>query len=193
MRLVPLERAHAAQLLAAANEDRSSYRFTNVPEDLAQMEQFIDQARAELDRGACVPFATLDAQTGRAVGSTRFMTIDRWAPPFGSAPAKDSNPDGVEIGSTWLAASAQRTAINSEAKLLMLGHAFETWTVRRVTLKTDARNQRSRDAIARLGAKFDGVLRAWQRAAEGGPRDTAVFSILAAEWPAVRAQLSAKL
>src|SRR4051812_26647629 len=117
------------------------------------------------------------------------MTMERCPAPCQPALPKDHKPDGVEIGSTWLAASAQRTAINSEAKLLMLRHAFETWGVHRVTLKTDARNQRSRDAIERLGAKLDGVLRAWQRAADDGPRDTAVFSILKAEWPLVRARL----
>ena len=99
----------------------------------------------------------------------------------------------VEIGWTWLAAAAQRTPINTEAKLLMLAHAFDHWRVHRVSLMTDARNQRSRNAILRLGARFDGVLRAARPASDGAIRDTAAFSILEAEWPAVRANLEARL
>jgi RimJ/RimL family protein N-acetyltransferase len=99
----------------------------------------------------------------------------------------------VEIGGTWLAPSAQRTAINTEAKLLMLTHAFETWRVHRVSLKTDARNARSRAAILRLGARFDGVVRATRVAADHAIRDDAMYSILDAEWPAVKAALAARL
>jgi RimJ/RimL family protein N-acetyltransferase len=95
----------------------------------------------------------------------------------------------VEIGSTWLTEEAQRTAVNTHAKLLMLTHAFEGWEVRRVMLKTDARNMRSRTAIERLGARFDGVLRAHMPAFDGAVRDTAFYSILAAEWPDVRTGL----
>ena len=98
-------------------------------------------------------------------------------------------PDAVEIGSTWLAPSAQRTAINTHAKLLMLTHAFEAWAVLRVTLKTDARNLRSRAAIERIGARFDGVLRAHMPAFDGGVRDTAFYSIVAVEWPELRRAL----
>jgi RimJ/RimL family protein N-acetyltransferase len=193
VRLLPLEPADAERLLAAATEDRSSYRFTIVPHDLDSMKLFIGAAIAERDRGASVPFATFDARTGKAVGSTRYMTIDRWGHPDEPAPSKDAAPSALEIGATWLSGSAQRSAINTEAKLLMLRYAFEIWKVERVTLKTDARNQRSRDAIARLGARLDGVLRAWQRAAEGGPRDTAVFSILRGEWSGIRAGLEERL
>jgi RimJ/RimL family protein N-acetyltransferase len=114
------------------------------------------------------------------VGSTRFGNIERWS---------SDAIDAVEIGWTWLAASAQRTAVNTEAKILMLDHAFGVWRVKRVTLKTDARNARSRAAIARIGGKLDGILRAHMPAADGGVRDSAVFSILAAEWPAHRARL----
>jgi RimJ/RimL family protein N-acetyltransferase len=97
--------------------------------------------------------------------------------------------DAVEIGWTWLAASAQRTGINTEAKRLMLGHAFEVWEVHRVTLKTDARNQRSRAAIERLGAKLDGLLRGHMPAYDGEVRTSAVYSIVRDEWPAVRVRL----
>ena len=193
VKLIPLELDHAPALLIAADEDRSSYAFTIVPRDATQMRTFIQLAQAEAERGASVPFATVDARTNRPVGSTRFMAIDRWHPYFKPAPARDCFPSVLEIGSTWLARSAQRTAINTEAKLLMLRHAFEVWHVHRVTLKTDARNLRSRTAIARLGAKHDGVLRAWQLASDGGPRDTAIFSILESEWPEVKANLERAL
>ena len=123
------------------------------------------------------------------LGSTRFMNIEHW--PWDLAGA---DPDAVEIGSTWLAPSAQRTPVNTEAKLLMLTHAFEVWHVQRVTLKTDARNERSRNAILRLGARFDGVLRANMPAYDGAwPRDSAFYSILASEWPAVRSGLRTRL
>lgn len=192
-RLVPLDLGHATALLAAADEDRSSFVFTIVPRDAIEMRMFIHLAQAEAARGASVPFATVDAQTGRLVGSTRFMNLDRWHPYFEPAPTKDSHPDAAEIGSTWLAKSAQRTAVNTEAKLLMLRHAFDVWRVQRITLKTDARNLKSRAAIERLGAKPDGILRAWQLASDGGPRDTAIYSILRKEWPEVRERLEQAL
>ena len=192
-RLVPLDFSHADALLIAATENRSTYDFTAVPSDAAQMRSFIEGAHAEAARGVSIPFTTIDARTNRVVGSTRFLTIDRWAPFFGPPLPKDSAPSAVEIGSTWLAGSAQRTRINTDAKRLMLQHAFEQWQVHRVTLKTDARNLRSRNAIKRLGAIEDGVLRAWQLASDGGPRDTAVYSIIAAEWPEVRARLERAL
>ena len=117
------------------------------------------------------------------------MNAERWEWSRGGV-----HPDAVEIGSTWLTASAQRTPINTEAKLLMLTHAFEVWEVLRVTLKTDARNARSRDAILRLGARFDGVLRAHMPAYDiAEPRDSAFYSILASEWPSVRDRLTASL
>lgn len=186
VQLVPLDFGQATALLAAVNEDRSSYEYSIVPRDPIEMRMFIHLAQADADRGVAVPFATVDAQTGRLVGSTRFMNLDRWHGYFEPHPTRESPPSALEIGCSFLAASAQRSAINTEAKLLMLRHAFEVWKVHRVTLKTDVRNVRSRAAIVRLGAKADGVLRAWQPASDGGPRDTAMYSILIAEWPAVR-------
>ncbi|HYM66201.1 MAG TPA: GNAT family protein, partial [Patescibacteria group bacterium] len=141
-----------------------------------------------------LPFATVDRASGRVAGSTRFLNIEFWTwPPDNRHQRGPERPDAVEIGATWLAASAQRTPINTEAKLLMLTHAFDHWRVHRVSLMTDARNQRSRQAILRLGAGFDGVLRAARPASDGAIRDTAAFSILEAEWPAVRANLEARL
>ena len=99
----------------------------------------------------------------------------------------------MEIGWTWLGAAAQRTAVNTEAKLLMLTHAFEEWRVHRVSFMTDSRNERSRNAILRLGARFDGILRAQRPASDGGIRDTAAFSILESEWPMIRRQLQSRL
>lgn len=194
VRLEPLSLAHVDGLLAAATENRQSYGLTYVPADREAMLEYVGAALADAGRGAAVPFATV-ASDGRVAGSTRFGAIERWSwpPPLRPLDRPPGHADVVEIGWTWLAARAQRTAVNTEAKLLMLGHAFEVWAVRRVTIKTDARNQRSRTAIARLGARLDGLWRSNQPAADGSERTSAVFSILSSEWPAVRAGLVARL
>ena len=195
VRLEPLSQAHVEGLVAAASESRETYRLTIVPDGAVAMGRYVQVALAERDRGASVPFATVDLGRGAVVGSTRFMNIETWTWPSGerAAPVPSVPFEAVEIGSTWLAAGAQRTAVNTEAKLLMLTHAFDVWGLRRVNLKTDARNVRSRTAIERLGARLDGVLRAQLPAADGGVRDTALYSILASEWPAVRAALAARI
>ncbi len=176
-------------LLAAATEDRTTYGYTTVPGDHDTMAQHVDGLVELRARGQDVPFTTRDARDGRIVGSTRFL----WLRSYFDRDALDA----VEIGGTWLAASAQRRPINTEAKLLMLGHAFDTWRVQRVDLKTDARNARSRAAIERIGARLDGVVRNWQPSMvsgeEGRPRDSALYSIVPGEWPAVRAALEARL
>jgi RimJ/RimL family protein N-acetyltransferase len=188
--LEPMSREHAAALVAIGSGARDTYGLTRVPATAEAAAKYIEDALADRDRGFSVPFVTRDARSGRIVGSTRFMTIERWTWPVARAPESVSRfADGVEIGSTWLAAQAQRTAINTHAKLLMLRHAFEAWRVRRVTLKTDARNMRSRNAIERIGAKLDGVLRAHMPAFDGGVRDTAFYSIVEKEWPTVAAHL----
>ncbi|HMK13087.1 MAG TPA: GNAT family protein [Acidimicrobiales bacterium] len=187
--LVPLSMEHASALARASNGDRSTFGLTWVPDGLADAERYIAKALADQTAGTAVPFATTRAEDGEIVGSTRYMNIERWA--WDSAGA---DPDAVEIGSTWLAPTVQRTPLNTEAKLLMLTHAFEVWQVQRVTLKTDARNERSRNAILRLGAHFDGILRANMPAYDGPwPRDSAFYSIVASEWPTVRSGLRAKL
>jgi RimJ/RimL family protein N-acetyltransferase len=127
-----------------------------------------------------MPFATIDRASGRAVGSTRYMSI---------VPEHRR----LEIGWTWLAPPWQRTGANREAKLLMLAHAFDVMDVHRVVLNTDARNERSRAAIARIGATFEGVLHGFRYGVEGTPRDTATFAIRASEWPEVRARLEARV
>jgi RimJ/RimL family protein N-acetyltransferase len=192
VRLEPLAQAHRDRLVAAATEDRATYGLTTVPRDADAAAAYIAEALAMQERGAAVPFATCLGD--RVVGSTRFGNVERWAWPPGHPLAPPAGcADAVEIGWTWLAASAQRSAVNTEAKRLMLGHAFEVWGVRRVTLKTDARNARSRAAIERIGGRLDGILRAHMPAADGGVRDSAVYSIVASEWPEVRARLDARL
>jgi RimJ/RimL family protein N-acetyltransferase len=194
VRLEPLSRSHAAGVLAAASGARDTYGFTLVPGTAAETTAYIAGALAEQDAGRALPFATVDRARGAVVGCTRLFNIEFWPWPPGNANQRGADrPDVVEIGWTWLSGAAQRTPINTEAKLLMLTHAFDHWRVHRVSLMTDARNQRSRNAILRLGARFDGVLRAARPASDGAIRDTAAFSILDAEWPAVRANLEARL
>jgi RimJ/RimL family protein N-acetyltransferase len=188
--LEPLVQDHAEALWHAASGARDTFALTRVPASLEDARAYVAKALDEEARGASVPFATRDAVSGRVVGSTRFMTIERWTWAPGHAMQRAPGfADAVEIGSTWISPSAQRTAINTHAKLLMLTHAFEAWAVLRVTLKTDARNLRSRAAIERIGARFDGVLRAHMPAFDGGVRDTAFYSIVAVEWPELRRAL----
>ena len=191
--LQPMASDHAALLLACADRDRSTYAYTWVPANAAEASDYVSSALADRDSGISLPFVTLSAATGEIVGSTRFLNIEYWR----SAHAVNHRvgmPDAAEIGGTWLAKSAQRTPFNTEAKLLMLNHAFAAWGVQRLQLKTDARNVQSRTAIARIGAQFEGVLRSnMPRFNDQGPRDSAYFSIMPHEWPSVKEMLQAKL
>ena len=189
VRLEPLARGHIEGLLAAAREDLGLYRWSAIPSSVMEMAQYVDAALAAREDGTALPFATVRNADGAIIGSTRFFLIERWPWPAGHPDAGRSGPDGCEIGYTWLGASAVRTAANTEAKLLMLTHAFESWGVHRVCFHTDVRNERSRAALARIGAKFEGVLRAHRLAADLVPRDSARYSIVSAEWPAVKRQL----
>jgi RimJ/RimL family protein N-acetyltransferase len=193
VRLEPLSRSHIEGLLAAAREDLSLYRWSTLPTSVMEMAQYVDAALAARDEGSALPFATVRNADGTVIGSTRFFLIERWAWPAGHTLAHRAGPDGCEIGYTWLGASAVRTAANTEAKLLMLSHAFDTWQVHRVCFHTDVRNQRSRRALERIGAKFEGVLRAHRLASDLTPRDSARFSIVASEWPAVKRRLQEML
>jgi RimJ/RimL family protein N-acetyltransferase len=194
VRLEPLGVGHAQDLLAAASGPRQTYGFTTVPADEPSMVDYIEAALRDQKVGRALPFATVAKATGRVVGSTRFGNIEFWAWPPGSANQRgEDTPDAAEIGWTWLAADVQRTPINTEAKLMMLAHAFEAWRVHRVSLMTDARNERSRRAILRLGARFDGVIRAQRPGSDGAIRDTAAFSILDHEWSVVKRQLQSRL
>ena len=186
VRLAPLREQHVAGLAAAAAEGRSSYGWTPVPDGPEEAATYVQELLAGRAAGEVLPLVQLDAGSGRPLGCTRYAQL-RFLP--GS-----TLPYTVEVGGTWLAASAQRTGVNREAKLLLLGHAFEHWRVARVELRTDARNERSRTAIAALGARFEGVLRSAQPSSATGEhgllRDSAVFSVLADEWPEVRRRLS---
>jgi RimJ/RimL family protein N-acetyltransferase len=189
VRLEPLEHAHADGLVAAAASDPALYRWSPVPQGKADATTYVDTALAWRDAGSAVPFAIVRASDGVVIGSTRFWNIERWAWPAGHARHGQPFPDACEIGYTWLTRPAIRTAANTEAKLLMLTYAFETWQVLRVCFHTDARNQRSRAALERIGGKFEGTLRAHRIAADFIARDSMRFSIVAAEWVGVKERL----
>ncbi|HTW48361.1 MAG TPA: GNAT family protein, partial [Acidobacteriaceae bacterium] len=150
---------------------------------------YVESALAARAAGTAVPFAVVRLADGAVIGSSRFFDIEYWPWPAGHAGAQRGLPDGCEIGYTWYTKSAIRTAANTEGKLLMLTHAFETWHVARVCLHTDERNARSRAAMERIGCKFEGILRSHRLAVDLIPRNSARFSIVAAEWPEVKARL----
>jgi N-acetyltransferase len=193
VRLEPLTEAHAGALASAAAGDTELYRWSPVPLTQADALTYIKTALGWQIAGTALPFATVRRSDGRVIGSTRFFHVEHWSWPAEHPRHGRAVPDGCEIGYSWLARDLTRTAANTEAKLLMLTHAFETWGVFRVCFHADMRNERSRAALTRLGAKFEGVLRAHRMAVDGGPRDSARFSILAEEWPAVRERLRTRL
>ena len=176
--LEPLAASHAAELASAVGELWRSW-YTTVPKPEG-MSAEIDRRLALQDGGSMLPFAVRCNDTGAAVGMTTFMNLE---------------PDDrrLEIGSTWLAKSAQRTGLNTEAKLLLLGHAFDTLNCIAVEFRTHWHNLPSRRAIAELGAKQDGVLRNHHVGSDGTLRDTVVFSIIESEWPTVRLSLTERL
>jgi RimJ/RimL family protein N-acetyltransferase len=178
VRLEPIDERHRDDLLAAAAQDPATFRYLFV--DLSKGNSVWPAYLADALKPENVSWATVDASTDRAIGSTRFLDI---APEHGR----------LEIGWTWIAPSHQRTATNTEAKLLQLSYAFDELGATRVALKTDERNERSQAAIARLGAVREGVLRHQFRMPDGFMRSSVYFSILAAEWPAVKARLHARL
>jgi RimJ/RimL family protein N-acetyltransferase len=174
--LEPLARDHHDDLVEAVKDGELwNLWYTHVPDP--------DGMRAEIDKrlgrqaaGTMLPFTVIENRNGKVVGMTTYMNID---------------PDNrrLEIGATWYGRSAQRTGLNTDCKLLLLSHAFETLSCIAVEFRTHAFNQQSRRAIERLGAKLDGILRSHQLAPNGTLRDTCVYSIVAAEWPTVRAHL----
>jgi RimJ/RimL family protein N-acetyltransferase len=178
VRLEPIEERHRDDLLAAAAQDPLTFRYMS--SDLSVGASAWDSYLADAQRPEYVAWATVDAATGRAIGSSRFGDI---APEHGR----------LEIGWTWIAPSHQRSPTNTEAKLLQLGYAFDELGATRVALKTDGRNLRSQAAIERLGAQREGTLRRHVRLPDGFIRDTVYFSILAEEWPAVKARLEGRL
>jgi len=180
VRLEPLRREHARLFWEIAQNDLEDI-FRWIPYSMKtphDFERLIDKAFEEQERGESIVFATVERKSGRTIGSTRFMNIDRIN-------------RRVEIGSTWIASAWQRTGVNTEAKYLMLRHAFEVWNCMRVELKTDALNQKSRNAILRIGAKEEGTLRRHLITWSGRVRDTVYFSVLDNEWPEAKARLEA--
>lgn len=182
VQLEPIGREHADLFWDVAKDDLEDI-FRWIPYAMktrGDFQNLIDKAFTEQERGESVVFATVERSSGRTIGSTRFMNIDRVN-------------KRVEIGSTWIAPPWQRTAVNTQAKYLMLRHAFEVWGCIRVELKTDALNQKSRNAILRIGAKEEGTLRRHLMTWTGRVRDTVYFSILDSEWAQVKARLENRL
>jgi RimJ/RimL family protein N-acetyltransferase len=193
LRLEPLSHAHIDALVAASAGDPELYAWSAVPVGREAVLRYIETALALREAGTALAFAHVRVADDLVLGSTRFFDMERWAWPAGHARHGCSNPDVCEIGYTWLTPSAIRTSANTEAKLVMLSHAFEVWDVLRVCLHTDARNQRSQAAIERIGGKFEGELRAHRMAADFIPRDSYRYSIIAAEWPAAKQRLAERL
>lgn len=180
VRLEPLAKAHLTGL-AEVGLDEELWRWIPVPvRTVEELAGYIDTALEEQERGVSLPFALIEKATGRAVGSTRCGNIDR-------------THHRVEIGWTWVAREWQRSALNTEAKYLLLRHAFETLRCIRVELKTDSLNEKSRAAILRIGAKEEGIFRNHMITASGRIRHTVYFSIVDSEWPAVKARLESLL
>lgn len=188
VRLEPLSPDHVADLHAAASADRSTFDLTWVPDGIDATDEYVAALLTDHRAGLVLPFAQIDLGSGRAVGCTRLLDLRWWR---GRA-----YPDEVEIGGTWLARSAQGTGINTEAKFLLLRHAFDVYDAWRVQIVTDARNARSRGGIESIGATFEGVLRNHRVVADAetpSPRQAAVYSVIRDEWPEVRAHLLDKL
>ena len=180
VRLEPLRRDHLPDLLLVAF-DPALWRWTIMgPQDAAGLERWLETALSNAESGSERPFATIDVPSGRAIGSSRFMSI---------VPEHRR----LEIGWTWVGTAFQRGGANREAKLLQLTHAFETLGANRVEFKTHARNERSRTALAGIGATFEGIFRSHMIMPDGSIRDSAYFSVIAEEWPAVKAGLVASL
>jgi N-acetyltransferase len=187
VRLEPLAYWHVPGLLAAVQGGGDLYRWTVLPADEAGMRRYVETAVAARDRGIAAPFAVIKLADERVIGSTRFWDLGYWAWP---SPPEPRLPDTCEIGYTWLAKDAIRTGANTEMKRLMLGYAFESWGVRSVCLHTDARNERSRSAMERIGLRFEGILRAHRLASDGMPRDSARYCVTFDEWPSVKDRLA---
>ena len=180
----------ADELTAAGNEERSTYGWTPVPPTVDGMQRYIAGLLDDQQARSIVPFVQRRLSDGVLVGCTRYLRLEWWG--GGDLPAE------VEIGGTWLAASAQRTAINTEAKYLLLRNAFDDWNVHRVAICTDSRNTQSRTAILRIGAAFEGILRSHRGSYAPGeenivPRDSAMYSVVRSDWPEVKRSLEARL
>ena len=189
VRLEPLEPRHVEALTAASAVDPSLYQWSAVPVGRRAVQAYVETAAAARAAGTAVPFATIRRADGDVIGSTRFFDLERWPWPADHPKRQQGLPDACEIGYTWYTKSAIRTAANTEAKLMMLTHAFEVWQMARVCLHTDERNARSRAAMERLGCRFEGILRSHRLAVDLIPRNSARYSIVAAEWPQAKARI----
>jgi N-acetyltransferase len=187
--LQPLTEDHVDQLAAVAGEDRGTFGYALVPDGRAGTEAYVRELLQAQSEGQVAPFVQVRAADHKVVGATRFLALRH-------RPGQD-RPFAVEIGGTWLAPSAQRSGINTEAKLLLMTYAFESWEAQRVDIKTDVRNDTARRAISALGTTFEGALRCWQPSQATGEeallRDTAMYSVVAAEWPRVKDGLTERL
>lgn len=180
----------AEELTSAGKEDRSTYGWTPVPPTVDGMQRYITGLLDDQRDRTVVPFAQRRLSDGALVGCTRYLRLEWWS--------GNDLPAEVEIGGTWLAASAQRTRINTEAKYLLLSNAFDAWNVHRVSICTDARNTQSRTAILRIGATFEGILRNHRGSYAPGEentvaRDSAMYSIVRSDWPAIKSDLEGRL
>lgn len=188
VRVEPLSSDHVVDLEAAADDDRSAFQFTWVPSGRVDVERYVETQLGRRVAGELAPFAVVRRRDSRAIGSTSL---------FNFRSLEGSSPYAAEIGFTWLGASAQQTGINLETKLLLLTFAFEQWGLARVDFKTDARNTRSYRALEGLGAHFEGILRnfgpSWAPGENGKLRDSAMFSIVDYEWPAIQVRLRERL
>ncbi len=190
VRLEPLQLRHRPGLVAASAGDPELFRMSKVPVGDAEVTQFIEAAQGAREAGNTAPFAVIRLADEAVIGSTRLFDLQWWAWPERHLRHGHDGPDTCEIGHTWLTRSAIRTGANTEMKRLMLTLAFETWQVQSVCFHTDARNERSRRALGRIGARYEGILRSHRLAADDQPRDSARFAITAADWPAVKAHLA---
>jgi RimJ/RimL family protein N-acetyltransferase len=192
VRLEPLSEAHVDGLVRASSGDPELYRWSFVPRGADAVSAYVASAAAAREAGTAVPFATIRIADGAIIGSTRFFDIERWPWPPGHERLHHAL-DACEIGYTWLTHSAIRSGANTEAKLLMLTHAFEEWGALRVCLHTDVRNERSRAAMERIGARFEGILRSHRMAVDYTARDSARYCITAEEWRGVKERITGLL
>ncbi len=190
VRLEPLHRRHLPGLVAASAGEPELYQMSKVPVGADEVARFIDTATAARDARKAAPFAVVRLADETIIGSTRLFDLEWWPWPDGHPRHGHDGPDTCEIGHTWLTRSAIRTGANTDMKRLMLTFAFETWDAQSVCFHTDARNERSRRALGRIGARYEGILRAHRLAADDQPRDSARFSVTSADWPVVRAHLA---
>jgi RimJ/RimL family protein N-acetyltransferase len=190
VQLEQLRLEFAGELTAAGNEDRSTYGWTAVPPTTEGMQRYINGLLSDQQARNAVPFVQRRLSDGALVGCTRYLRLEWWG--------GNDLPDEVEIGGTWLAASVQRTRINTEAKYLLMSNAFDAWKVQRVAICTDARNTQSRTAILRIGAVFEGILRSHRGSYAPGEenivaRDSAMYSIVRSDWPEIKNALEGRL